>query len=150
MNHLRLYLLLALSWGLPCLLTSQETDLDPSIFDGTGTRTEEEAPEPDSPGVPEGGEDATEVEPLEAEASASGTAPSEPESPAPRVTPPEEPQDVPKGNEEAPPEEMPEEEEVAGPGSPAPAASQQSRAGEQVTTTDRIAPGQAVDLPWDL
>ncbi len=40
-------------------------------------------------------------------------------------------------------------EEVASPGSPVPAA-QQSRAGEQVETRDRITPGQAVDLPWDL
>jgi len=142
-------------------ISAQERDLDPSIFDGSDIETtDQEAPQPGGP-EQESGDTTSEApsatsepgtppradipaeEELSAEESGAGRVSDETDDEAGLEA---------EGHSESPEAESEEDEEVvepAGPGSPAPSA-QQSRAGEQVETRDRIAPGQAVDLPWDL
>lgn len=153
-------------WGI-LLLTGgmvwgQSSTLDPSIFDGTGTTVEATDTTPDSGA--ESGKDAESSSPEKTSTSQSGeeadsSPPSVksvpvPEDREPEVESAEETELLTteasneKGREEKESEEAP-AEETPTPGSPIPVA-EQSRAGEQVETKDRIAPGQAVDLPWDL
>lgn len=142
-------------------VSAQDGELDPSIFDGTGM--EASAPEPPEPGgKPESpeegaGGDTDSAEPGGAEESE----PADPSLPIPESTTPAVPEEASAGEEEesglmegeSSAEEEPAgevvQEEVTQPGSPAP-VHPSSRAGEIIQTQERIAPGQAVDLPWDL
>jgi len=129
-----------------------ESELDPSIFDGTGRETR--PADPSESGGEAGGEP-------EKEPSSDPRNPGPPESPAepetsespmegggavPEASPT--PEDV--GSATAPAPE--ENEAMANEGTPIPAAPSESRsrAGETFRPSERIPPGQAVDFPWDI
>jgi len=127
-------------------LSAQEGVIDPSIFDGTGKKSV----------------------PAEAEALPSGqTAAEEIDSEKPSAEPEETSEAPLPSEEEAEEKELPEEkggdssseeEETEGeaealespPGVPSGVGGGESRAGEKVKSTEKIAPGQAVDYPWDM
>jgi len=119
------------------LVFSQETDLDPSIFDGTGKEVEKaEPPQASSEG------ESTDAGPApEPQSETSPVMEREPEEALE-----EEPREIrlPAGTET---EEELDTEDV---GIPAAPGGQKSRAGETVNSTEKIAPGQAVDFPWDM
>lgn len=73
-----------------------------------------------------------------------GTGREQREEPEEKVSTPEE-ERGPGGGE--PEEDL--VEESASPGSPAEVMTE-SRAGDRVESTEKIAPGQAVDFPWDM
>ena len=146
-------------------LQAQETELDPSIFDGTGSGTDSGHPPPPGAGEPEresGPESATSstdpsAEPGEASTDPLLPVPEEPEGEASQPAASQDPaEEVEEASEEpAGPESLEEEipEELEGSSSSvgSPASGQgESRAGEQVETSTRILPGQAVDVPWDM
>lgn len=138
-----------MSLGLMVILqvSLAEDVLDPSIFDGTGRVQREASPEteaaaPSSPA--EDGETRGEEEVVppgdEAGMGEEGGGPEE------VVLPEEEPGTV--GGEDA---EADEEIAEDAPSSGGPAAVMtESRAGERVESSEKIAPGQAVDFPWDM
>ncbi|MEX2608108.1 MAG: hypothetical protein WD708_12260 [Kiritimatiellia bacterium] len=127
--------------ALPAM--SEET-LDPSIFDGTGREQREvpeetESAEPSPPAEDEGTKGKDEKIPAVSGAGKEATEEAVPEEKTGTVG----------GEEEAKaPLEEP-LEDPASPGSPAEVMTE-SRAGERVESSETIAPGQAVDFPWDM
>ena len=130
------------------LLYAQTGSLDPSIFDGTG-REQEAAPPEESGGsavteMPDAGTD---------EAAPPASAPGmESEAGEPAALPPaptSEPEEIVlPGSEET--DEASAPEVLDEPGIPSGSGAGPSRAGEQVESSEKIAPGQAVDYPWDI
>lgn len=152
------------------LAMAQGSSLDPSIFDGTGVGRDGGTPPP--PGGSEtdtsstaasGQTDTSEIGGSEETGDPEEAALPVPEAPASPEGTEENPEETPAGlpgeEESGVPEEDLEGEEGQGeelageePGSSgalSPAGGP-SRAGEEVETSTRVVPGQAVDLPWDL
>lgn len=126
-------------------LYAQEDVVDPSIFDGTGKNSAPAEPEalPSGQTVPE--EIDSEEPPAEPEENSETPLTSEEEAEEKEL--PEE-----KGGDPSSEEEETEGEEApeSPPGVPSRVGGGESRAGETVKTTEKIAPGQAVDYPWDM
>lgn len=132
-----------------CLLISlyahaQEGVLDPSIFDGTGRELEKAEPQTPAASAPEQKEKEPSAGPEE-NAETGSQAPAAVPIPEGEGTMTEPPREI-----VLPGTESPNEEESAPPGTPANSSAQESRAGERVESTEKIAPGQAVDFPWDM
>ncbi|MGA0369924.1 MAG: hypothetical protein ACO3N7_10800 [Kiritimatiellia bacterium] len=127
MKLTHLFLAVAITFSLP----AQEAPLDPSIFDGTGKEKEStEAPPP-----PPAGKEVEEAD----------SPPSPPPVPAAESGEPSAPEEI------VLPELEGEETDVdEPPGIPAASGGGRSRATETVESTEKIAPGQAVDFPWDM
>lgn len=125
-------------------LALAEEILDPSIFDGTGREQREVPEQTESSGPPAEGEGAMGEEDEEMPA-IPGVGEGTEEEGVEEIQLPEEEMGAVGGEEEE--EDILEEPAV--PGSPA-GVMTESRAGERVESTEKIAPGQAVDFPWDM
>jgi hypothetical protein len=126
-------------------VSAQEDVLDPSIFDGTGKKSD--VPETEEVSPPASLPEEAEPEDVEGEAAVEA----EPSSIPSGEEPPEEEGEA---NEGGLASEVEESEEVGAeespPGIPSGAGSESSRAGQRVESSEKIAPGQAVDYPWDM
>ncbi|WFB34868.1 hypothetical protein P3T73_11930 [Kiritimatiellota bacterium B12222] len=129
-------------------LRAQEETLDPSIFDGTGRDQEIAEPAEEGSSSEERAPEKMSPDETESAAAESGTElpPAEKLEPMPTETP--EPVEISLPGSES--EEEEEGTEGLHPAGPAGAGTAPSRAGERVESTEKIAPGHAVDYPWDI